>query len=230
MCYLWLSKHYSMRPYSQNVWICVILDILLLRQSTHRMSITFLQKTMRIGMMGVHPLGLHHLGDMCLIRHLRPDHHLKTKAKVETLIPRFCQDQPLWDQLLLSQSLMTFMPLRHLPWDLLLRMIWIPCTDFLIPTQVLNPSIYMIKDKSFTRIRLTHLLHHGLDIITQGMEGSCLGIGIILQWVHPILLWDGPIALAMLLYPIEYSKNFFGSKGHVRHHPHLLHCQDPKNL
>ena len=122
MCYLQLSKHYSMRPYSRNVQICVVLDILLLRQSTHRMSIMFLQKTMRIGMMGVHPSGLHHLGDMCLIRHLCLDHHLKTKAKVETLIPRFRQNQPLWDQLLLSQSLMTFMPLRHLAQDLLLRL------------------------------------------------------------------------------------------------------------
>ena len=94
MCYLWLSKHYSTRPYSQNVWICVVPDILLLHQSTHRVSITFLWKIMRMGMMGVHPLGQHHLGDICLTRHLRP-YCLKTKAKVRAQIPRFRRNQPL---------------------------------------------------------------------------------------------------------------------------------------
>ena len=89
MCYLRLFKQYSMRHYSQNVQMCVIPDILLLHQSMHRVSITFLWKTMRMGMMGVHPSGLHHLGDMCLIRHLCLDHRLKTRAKVETLIPQF---------------------------------------------------------------------------------------------------------------------------------------------
>ena len=44
---------------------------------------------------GVRPLGLHHLGDLCLTRHLRPNHCLKTEAKVRTLIPRFCWNQPL---------------------------------------------------------------------------------------------------------------------------------------
>ena len=108
MCYLRLSKHYSMRHYSRNVRICVIPNILLLCQSTHRVSITFLRKTMRMGMMGVHPSGLHHLGDMCLIRHLRFNHCLKTRAKVKTLIPWFRWDQPLQDQLLLSSCPMTF--------------------------------------------------------------------------------------------------------------------------
>ena len=37
----------------------------------------------------MHPSGLHHLGDMCFIRHLCLDHRLKTRAKVETLIPQF---------------------------------------------------------------------------------------------------------------------------------------------
>ena len=41
---------------------------------------------------GVRHLGLHHLGDLCLIRHLCPDHCLKTRAKVGTLIPWFCQN------------------------------------------------------------------------------------------------------------------------------------------
>ena len=134
MCYLWLSKHYSMRHYSRNVWICVIPDILLLHQSMHRVSITFLQKTMRMGMMGVHPSGLHHLGDMCLIRHLHLDHCLKTRAKDETLIPRFCQNQPLQGQLLLSHRLTTFMFPRHLSGDLPLGMIPTPRMDSLILT------------------------------------------------------------------------------------------------
>ena len=56
MCYLQLSKHYSMRHYSQNVQICIIPDILLLLlQWTHRVSITFLHKTMRMGIMGGAP-------------------------------------------------------------------------------------------------------------------------------------------------------------------------------
>ena len=55
----------------------------------------FLQKTMRMGMMGVCLLRLHHLGDLCLIRHLCTDHCLKTKAKVGILIPWFHQNQPL---------------------------------------------------------------------------------------------------------------------------------------
>ena len=107
-------------------------DIHLLRQSMHRVSITFLQKTMRMGMMGVHPPGLHHLGDMCLIRHLCLDHCLKTRAKVETLAPQFRWNQPLQGQLLLSLHLMTFMSLRHLPRDLPLGMILTPHMDFLI--------------------------------------------------------------------------------------------------
>ena len=41
---------------------------------------------------GVCPLGLHHLLGVCLIRHLRPDHCLKTKAKARTLIPQFLQN------------------------------------------------------------------------------------------------------------------------------------------
>ena len=48
---------------------------------------------MKMGMMGVHPSGLHHLGDMCLIRHLCPGHRLKTRAKVRTLIPWFHHNQ-----------------------------------------------------------------------------------------------------------------------------------------
>ena len=203
MCYLWLSKHYLMRLYSQNFQICVVPDILLLHQSMHRVSITFLWKAIRMGMMGVHPSGLHHLGDMCLIRHLCPDHHLKTKARVGTLIPRFCWNQPLQGQLILSQSLMTFMPLRHLPWDLLLRMFQTPRTDFLILTRILMVLIYMIRSKSFTRIGMTHLLHHRLDIITWGMEGSCLGTGII-PWqkcsiIPTVPLWNGTIMVAMLI-------------------------------
>ena len=138
-------------------------DIHLLHQSMHRVSITFLQKTMRMGMMGVHPPGLHHLGDMCLIRHLCLDHCLKTRAKVRTLIPWFCQNQPLQGQLVLNQSLMTFMPLRHLPRDLPLGMFPTPHTDFLIPTQIL---IYMIRNRSFMRIGMTRLVHQRLDTIT----------------------------------------------------------------
>ena len=148
MCYSQLSKHYLMRHYSQNVWICIVLDILLLHQSMHRVSITFLWKTMRMGMMGVHPLGLHHLGDLCLTRHLCPDHHLKTKARVGTLIPWFHQNQPLQGRILLSQNLMISMSLGHLPRDLLLKMIWTPCMDFLILIQTPVTHLCMITNKS----------------------------------------------------------------------------------
>ena len=151
----------------------------------------------------MHPLSQHHLGDMCLTRHLCPDHRLKTRAKVRTLISWFCQNQPLQGQLLLSQSLMTFMPQRHLPRDLLLRMLWTPRTDFLIPTQILVASICMIRSKSFTRTRLIPLLHHRLDTPIQGMEGSCLGTGIIPQQssgiVLTLLLQNGIIMVAMLI-------------------------------
>ena len=34
-------------------------------------------------------------GDLCLDRHLCPDHRLKIKAKVRTLIPWFHKNQPL---------------------------------------------------------------------------------------------------------------------------------------
>ena len=153
--------------------------------------------------MRVHPSGLHYLGDMCLIGHLCPDHCLKTRAKVRTLIPQFRWNRFLQGQLLLSQSLMTSMPLRHLPQDLLLRMIRTPHTDFLIPTQILVASICMIRGKSFTRIRLIHLLHHGLDMTIRGMEGSCLGIGIIPQQssgIIPVLpLQNGIVVVAMLI-------------------------------
>ena len=147
MCYLQLSKHYSMRHYSQNVWICVVPDILLLHQSIHRASITFLWKTMRIGMMGVHCLHLHHLGDLCLTRHL-PDHCLKTRAKVGTLIPLFHWNQPLQSRLLLSRNLTIFMPLRHFPQDLLLKLIWTPRMDFLILIQTPVIHFCMITSKS----------------------------------------------------------------------------------
>ena len=76
MCYLWLYKHYSMRHYSQNVQICVILDIhLSLLQWMHRVSITFLWMIMRMRMMGVQIFIQHRLGDLCLTRplHLLPD-------------------------------------------------------------------------------------------------------------------------------------------------------------
>ena len=158
MCYLRLSKHYLMRHYSQNVQICVVPDIPLLCQSMHRVSITFLQKTMRMGMMGVHPLGQHHLGDVCLIRHLHP-YHLKTRAKVRTLIPQFCQNWPLQGRLLLSHCLTTFMHLIHLPGDLLQGMILIPCTVFSIQTPLI--SISMIREQFFTRTEMIRLLHHG---------------------------------------------------------------------
>ena len=117
--------------------------------------------TLEIHSQVVHPLGLHHLGDLCLIRHLCPDHRLKTKVRVRTLIPWFHRNQPLQGRLLLSQNLMIFMPLRHLPQDLLLRMLWTPHMDSLILTQI--PS--MIRSRSFGRIGMIHLLHHGLDII-----------------------------------------------------------------
>ena len=164
-----------MKPYSQNVQICVVLDILLLHQSMHRVNITFLQKTMRMGMMEVYPPGLHHLGDPCLTRHL-PDHHLKTRARVRTLIPWFRWNQPLQGRLTLSWNLMIFTSLRHLPQDLLLRMLRTPHMDSLILTLIL---LCMIRNRSFMRIGMTHLVHHGLDTIIRGMEGSHLGTGII---------------------------------------------------
>ena len=178
-------------------------DILLLHQSMHRVSITFLRKTMGMGMMRVHPSGLHCLGDMCLIRHLCLDHRLKTRAKVRTLIPQFHWNQPLQGRLILSQSLMIFMPLRHLPREPPLGMFLTPCTDFLILTQTLVALIYMIRSKSFTRTRMIHLLHHGLDIITQGMEGSCLGTGIISRLssniIPTVLLQNGTVVVAVLI-------------------------------
>ena len=138
--------------------------ILLLHQSMHRLSITFLQKTMRMGMMGMHPLGQHHLGDMCLTRHFHLNHRLKTKVKVETLIPWFCWNQPLQGRLLLNHCLTIFMPLRHLPGDLPLGMILIPCINSLI--LILLISISMIREQSFMRTEKIHLLHHKLDMTT----------------------------------------------------------------
>ena len=77
------------------------------------------------------------------------------------------------------------------------------------------------------RIRMIHLLHHGLDIIIWGMEGSCLGTGIIPRQSSSIIpmlpLQNGIIMVAMLIWTIESSKNFFDSKGHIRHHQHLPH-------
>ena len=78
-------------------------------------TLTFLQKTMRMGIMGVHHLCLHHLGDSCPHRHLCLDHRLKTKAKARTLIPWFHLNQPLQGRLLLSWNLMISKSLRHLP-------------------------------------------------------------------------------------------------------------------
>ena len=223
MCYLWLSKHYSMRHYSKNVQICIVPDILLLHQSMHRVSMTFLWKTMRMEMMRVHPLGLHHLGNLCPIRHLRPDHHLKTRAKVRTLIPQFHWNQPLQGQLPLSQSLKISTSLRHLPQDLLPK-IQTPRTDFLILTRI----PFMIRSRSFGRIRTTYLLHHRLDTIIQGMEGRCPGTGIILQQssgIIPMLpLQNGTMVVAVLIWMIQSLKNYFNNKGHIRHPQDLL-CQ-----
>ena len=61
------------------------------------------------------PLGQHHLGDMCLIRHLCLDHCLEIKAKARTLILWCQKHQPLQELLLRSWSLMISMSLRHLP-------------------------------------------------------------------------------------------------------------------
>ena len=123
---------------------------------------------------------------------------------------------------------MTFMPLRHLPRDLLLRMLWTPHTNFLILVPALDTLISMIRSKFYTRIGMTHLLYHRLDIIIRGMEGSCLGAGIIPQQssgiILMLLLQNGTIMVAMLIYTIQSSKNFFDSKGHIRHHPHMP-CQ-----
>ena len=85
--------------------------------------------------------------------------------------------RPLQVRLLLSHHLMTFMSPRHLPSNLPLGMILIPHMDFSI--QILLALISMIRGQPFTRMNMIHLLHHGLGIITQGMEGSRLGIGII---------------------------------------------------
>ena len=87
----------------------------------------------------------------------------------------------------------------------------------------------MIRRSFFTRTRLIHLLCPGLDIIIQGMEGSCPGIGIIpgLTAETQSPLWgmlqqNGINLVATLIYMILSSKNSFDSKGHIRHHPHLL--------
>ena len=95
MCYLQLSKHYSMRHYSQNVHICIVPDILL--QGEYNI-----------------PLEDNENGDDggAPFRPALPGRHVpnqaslpfppKTRAKVRTQIPWFCQNQPLQVRLLLS--------------------------------------------------------------------------------------------------------------------------------
>ena len=177
--------------------------------------------------MGVHPSGLHHLEDLCLIRHLCLDHRLKTRAKVGTLIPQFHWNQPLQGRLLLSWNLMISISLRHLPQDLLLKMIQTPHMNFLILIQ--TPMIHLCMIKSKSHMGIWMIAHQEFDITTQGMEGSCLGTGITLLqsdgsiWLLP--LWNGTIGLAILILTILFSKNFFNrTKGYIRHHP-LLPCQ-----
>ena len=84
-------------------------------------------------------------------------------AKVGTLIPQFHWNQLLQGQLLLSQNLMISMSLRHLPQDLLLKMIWTPCMDSLILIQALL-ILSMIQRGSIMEILM--VVHQEFDITT----------------------------------------------------------------
>ena len=72
------------------------------------------------------------------------------------------------------------------------------------------------------------VVHQIFDITTRGMEGSCLETGITLLQSDGLILLlplkSGIIGLAVLILTIPFLKNFFDrTKGHIRHHPHLLH-------
>ena len=110
MCYLQLSRHYLMRHYSQNAQICVVPDIhLSLHRWTHRVSITFLQMIMRMRMMGVQIFIWHHLGDICLTRHLRLLPDLKDLQRAHLLQIRLHYQIPT----LLAASDQIFEPHHH---------------------------------------------------------------------------------------------------------------------